>query len=540
MQAQIRHAWYTPVSNMRTLLIVAAGTILAAQTPIFRASTRLIQVSVIVTDHRGDPVTGLNQDDFTVFDQGRRQKIVFFSEQSPGQEPAAAQGDKLAFANRLPAAGSATVVLFDRLNTRLSEAAFARARVAKFLDGVRPDDRIALYGLSTDLIVLHDFTEDPAELVRALNLFRPVQSQENAITTFEESNTGHPGMDWFENKGDQKASDTEMVGRVEITSRALVAIANHLAGMPGRKNLVWVSGSFPISIGYLQKRIMGARPEKDTFDGEVQMAARALSNANVAIYPVDAHVLGTLGGAYDARLAPKPGLAQLQNTIPMPEMQPIAELGTMDTLAEETGGRVFAHTNDIEGAVRKAIDDSRFSYTLAYYPDHDQWDGRFREIKVKVGRAGVEVRHRRGYLAVAETAPAPAPVALSEVIRRPIESGELGITVQLDPLGGRRFKLHLTLDTSAMRFEQKDGRWDGQVEVLFVQLGRDDNDVASYGQTLTFRLSPQTHMSATRDGLKISATETIEEHATELRVAARDQGTGAAGSVYIPVTRILR
>lgn len=48
------------------------------------------------------------------------------------------------------------MVLFDRLNTRFEDSAFAKARLEKFLSGVRPDDRIALYGLSTSLVVPHE------------------------------------------------------------------------------------------------------------------------------------------------------------------------------------------------------------------------------------------------------------------------------------------------------------------------------------------------------------------------------------------------
>jgi VWFA-related protein len=75
-------------------------------------------------------------------------------------------------------------------------------------------------------------------------------------------------------------------------------------------------------------------------------------------------------------------------------------IDTMHLLANDTSGRAFYNTNDIGGSVRQTIDDARVTYVLSYYPSHDKWDGRFREIKVTVGRSGVEVRHRKGYLAV--------------------------------------------------------------------------------------------------------------------------------------------
>ena len=542
--------------TFRSALIALPAAILLAQTPSFRVATRLIQVNVVVTDHRGEAVTGLKKDDFSVFDQGRQQKIAFFGEQSGRTQRAAVAGSAKAapvvFSNRPDekggaSYGSATVILFDRLNTKFLDAGFAHERVAKFLSGVRPDDRIALYGLSSKLVILHDFTQDASALLRALNEYKPVETNLTRATTFKESNSGSgagsdymPTIDWFENKGNQKESDILMTGRVGATAAALEAIADHLAGLPGRKNLVWVSAAFPINLGYFQTRIMGARPERESFDAEVEAAARALSNANVAIYPVDAHALGTLNGVYDSAGAPKPGLRQNQVSIPMPEEIAPEELGTMTTLALATGGRVFTNGNDIAGAVRRAIDDSAFTYTLGYYPDHEKWDGKFREIKVKVKESGVEVRSRSGYLAVADTTPALAPETVAETIRSPLESGELGVSVEPEDLGDGRVKLHIRMDASAMRFEEKDGRWDGQVEVLWVQLGPDGQDVSGHGQTLNLRLSPETYNGLAREGLKIVSTETIDTRAVQLRFAARDPATGAAGSVFIPIQSLVK
>jgi VWFA-related protein len=179
------------------------------------------------------------------------------------------------------------VVLFDRLNTRFEDSAFAKARLEKFLSGVRPDDRIALYGLSSGLVILHDFSDSAVALTRALDDFRPIESRETTVTTFKEAHTGDPAMDAMINDTNQRVSDLYMGRRIASTAAAMVTTANRLAGIPGRKNLVWVSTAFPISIGYFQKRLPGTRPERNSFDSEVEKAARALSNANVAIYPVE-------------------------------------------------------------------------------------------------------------------------------------------------------------------------------------------------------------------------------------------------------------
>jgi VWFA-related protein len=555
----------------RFALVAASIALLAGQTPItkgptpvtpsatspstFHVSTRLIQVNVIVHDKKGDPAPGLTKDQFTLFDQGTAQRLVFFSDQCASQQPgpstpvaakpAASAGTNI-FSNRpeegAAAAGSVTAILFDSLNTDFLDTGFARARVEKFLKGIQPGDRVALYGLSTKLLVLHDFTGDADALVQALEKFKAEENPQTSAAKFKESNLGDPTVDAMENDLNQRRSDLFMGARVQATAAALEAVAKHLAGLPGRKNLVWVSGSFPMSIGYFQKRLPGARPVKGAFDKEVEAAARALSSANVAIYPVDARGLTTLGGVFNAATAPRMGAAGMLRSGRPPDLAPIRDVGTMQALADATGGRVFENTNDIEGAVRSAIDDSRCTYVLGYYPDHDKWDGNFREIKVRV-KSGVEMRYRSGYMAFPD-APLDqnrAPLAAASLLAEPIESTELGITVQIEPHlgpGERQIRAHLRFDTSAMRFEQKDGRWMDDLDVLWMQLDAKGGLLVSNGQTLTLKLSPETYAGAAANGVKMSTTETIADQTVQIRFVARDRGTGAEGSVTVPVGKV--
>ena len=74
--------------------------------------------------------------------------------------------------------------------------------------------------------------------------------------------------------------------------------------------------------------------------------------------------------------------------------------GTMRDMADRTGGMAFYNTNGLDGAIRKSIEDGSTYYTLAYYPEDKNWNGKFRKIQVKVNRSGVKLRHRMGYYAV--------------------------------------------------------------------------------------------------------------------------------------------
>src|SRR5262249_31475917 len=156
-------------------------------------------------------------------------------------------------------------------------------------------------------------------------------------------------------------------------------------------------GSFPFSIGYDSiSTVENATAERRTFSVEFERTVRAVNTSNLAIYPVDARgLVAQLSTLPDASRSGAPGLTG-EPTIPAVNLRgsfDVSTQQTMQTLAERTGGRAFYDTNDLRGAIRRAVDDARATYVLGYYPAHDQWDGRFYEIKVQVKRPGAQVRH---------------------------------------------------------------------------------------------------------------------------------------------------
>src|ERR1700690_305704 len=142
------------------------------QETLIRSSVRLVQVSVVVEDKKGNPVTGLKPEDFTVLDEGKPQKIAFFIPDAPAPatpvpELTAAHPASLlppnAFTNRYDLKGqdppsAVTVVLFDALNTAPQDQSFVRKEVIRFLQTLKPQDHVAVYGLTQQLFTLHEFT----------------------------------------------------------------------------------------------------------------------------------------------------------------------------------------------------------------------------------------------------------------------------------------------------------------------------------------------------------------------------------------------
>ncbi|MFZ0806433.1 MAG: VWA domain-containing protein, partial [Candidatus Sulfotelmatobacter sp.] len=156
----------------------------AAAETVIRSSVRLVQVSVVVEDKKGNPVTDLKQEDFTLHDEGKPQRIAFFTAPlpTPVAPPESNQRASLlppnAFTNRYDlkgqdAPGAVTVVLFDALNTAPQDQSFVRKEVIRFLQSLKPQDHVAVYGLTSQLLILHDFTRDAADLVAAAQRFTP-------------------------------------------------------------------------------------------------------------------------------------------------------------------------------------------------------------------------------------------------------------------------------------------------------------------------------------------------------------------------------
>lgn len=511
-----------------------------------RVTTRVVQVSVIAQDGDGHPVTGLTQDDFKILDNGIPQKIVSFSQQSGRLTADVTPGVRLisanTFSNRVDETTgvppSVTVILLDALNTDFHDMASARAQVVKVLRQLHPEDRVALYELTTKLIVLHDFTSDTATLLRALGDAPNPQSgapeatlevtaaTEATLMAGGKGSLPAPDPGWLTGMLEREAV-FDQKNKVESTTDAFIQIAQHLSRLPGRKNLVWVSGSFPINIDWSPGK------ESPSFISQIADAAHAMSDASVAIYPVDARGLV-------AQSLNQPGVlfSKHKSSRPAP-----ATLDTMQALAKGTGGVAYYNTNDIGGAIRRAIDDSSLTYELTYYPTNDKWDAKFREIKVEVKRPGVHLRYRNGYFATQALPSTPESQAklMTAAARDPLEATQLGLTVQInavDAPGPRKVKVEVRVDPDQLHFALNAGQWSDNVEVAWVELDSSGNDVGHGTKTLNLNFPDEMRDKTLKEGLKFTNAIALVDGCAELRLVARDGGTGAIGSVNIPLTRI--
>jgi len=393
-----------------------------------RASTQLVVVDVVVTDSKQNPIQGLKASDFTLLEKNVPQQIKNFEEHKsfPPAEAAKLQPiPKLppgVFTNYspIPVSHTLNVLLLDTLNTPLKDQAFVRDQLRKYLNGAPPGDRIAIFGLSTRLYLLQGFTSDPETLKAAVN-----QKNLKSSPLLDDAVGGGTGpeslsdmMSGFGNSPgmaqavanvqqfEAETSSFQLQLRDRYTLDALNQLARGLSGLPGRKNLIWFSGSFPINIlpdGDIQNPFAVVASAEDEF----RETTNLLTASQVAVYPVDARGLMT-APMYNASNSGKKYASSptaFTKDLQKFSQQTADEHSTMLQMAEETGGRAFINTNDLAHAVTQAIEAGSNYYTLYYSPTDTNWNGNFRKIQVKLQQQGYNLAYRRGYYADNPNAP---------------------------------------------------------------------------------------------------------------------------------------
>ena len=490
-----------------SFLVAAASLAQDPLPPIIRVTTRLVQLSVIVHDRKGQPVSDLKKEDFKLFDRGKEQTVATFAlDVSDASSKPAPKLPPNIFSNRVQGAGvstSVTAILFDTLNTKISDQANARAQLIKFMHQVRPDDHIALYRLGRDGIsILHDFTDDTDHLRSVLEKLRATQPT---------GRMGPPsdpyvvvGAEFLGPNSD--AIEESMLDSGDLfrsAAQGMVELSRHLAAIPGRKNLVWISGSFPLVPGL---------------------------GSTISVYPIDAR------GIMDAPATP---ISQHPGYVPQQHVTP-PYLEAMQLVAQRTGGRAFFNRNDIDNGIRTAIDDARLTYRIGFYSSSEDWDSKFHELKVKVKRSGLEVRHRAGYLAspLQPLTPSTLDAEIAGQIASPLDSAAVGINARTDivdkPNPGT-LMVTLQITPEDLYLQQKGDRWIGNLELVFAQLAAGGKALARIDQTVALNLTQSHYDDTFKRGMIMYKSIELDKGAEAVRVVVLDRSTGNIGSLRIPV-----
>lgn len=575
----------------RWLAMVAATTLVCAQlcaqlfgqqaqppaapipAPTIRVTTHMVLVDVVVTDKQGKAVTGLHPEDFVVEENGKAQKIASLT--TPSENAPAAPALPPGIYSNKPQYRSTgapiTVMLLDALNTPFTDQAYARRQMLAFVkENFKPGDRMAVFTLTGPMNVLQDFTGDPQTLYTALQRYRPQTQPLTSSTQPAISNADGPatagsvvatldasslppsdsGSDASALRGGGGGSSAAIAAaqlalasfegaqvayakdqRAVLTLNALGSLARILGGLPGRKNLIWVTGDLPFSFIPEDRVMTDAELAEDlpsmdtrrveehasgnyaaTFRAshaeEIRETASHLASAQVAVYPVDARGLS------------------ISTDIDSQE--------TMREMAHETGGRAYVNQNEIKVGVERAFADESAAYTIGYYPENKKNDGKYRQIKVKVKRDGVELHNRRGYYAIDPTQmkgynpQQEVSTALGDIV----PSTMVSFTAQVKPPSANSVpgKIGVTYLVDASTLSTEDASGGKRLNVVFyASIFSGGKIVANSSQKVDQTFDANVYSQIVQKGLMLHLD--LDPKPGQLRLAVQDSRTGMVGTI---------
>jgi VWFA-related protein len=379
---------------------------------VFQANARIVVLDVVVSGKNRRPLTGLQKQDFLLSEDGHPQTITHFEEHTGAQLLEVTPPDQTPniFTNipRVKPSDSVTVLLFDSLNTPLDDQRYARAQMLKYLKKPEPGSRIAIFMLGTQLRLLQSFTDDPALLTAAINNRKNGAAPETSplLESTAETAATQETIDALMKYAPDAAANMQQFAaeegstrgenRLKLTLEALQELAAYLGGIPGRKNVAWFSGAFPVAIfpnSALPDEFGAQRDDQE----EVRKTDALLTAAQVAIYPIAPEGIAT-DSLYSAGADSR--LTQRQLSKPQQEAQQRnANHAAMDLIATGTGGAAFYGTNSLTDALDHVTSHGSNFYTLTYTSTNSATDGKFRKIQVQLTHSGYQLAYRRGYYA---------------------------------------------------------------------------------------------------------------------------------------------
>ena len=478
-----------------------------------RTVTRAIVLDMVASDERGELVRGLTREDFSILEDGKAQAIASFdssavSETAIGQQ---ATDNRQTPPNEVADTSSAskqTILVLDEMNTSFVDVGYARFCLNKFLhqNAGRLSQPTTLMALTNDgLIELHGPSLDGPAIWHALDRHRGA-------------------LPWRQLNG--VGSERE---RLNLSAFALHQIAVAGAGSSVRRNIIWLTAGFPL----VSTSPFGGASQQGLYDSIRQLSDEML-RARVVVYTVDPR-----GAPVNLISLDFTDLGSGQNKTQITTIRTTGfEDLALERFARETGGRSFWGRNDIDAEIAHAVNEGSGYYTLSYYSSNHNFDGKFRKIAVRVNRAGVRLRARAGYFAVADP---PLPTGkqlwlfLEEALRNPMPYTSIAVTAA--PTPERNGLQHLSVKLAPSQLVWHKASESSQECSLMAEV----ESFTSRGKPLrSRRYTLQGRRQA--KGSSSDSKEMADQHvvidlelpslnaAERLRVVVRDEATGHMGT----------
>src|SRR5499427_233601 len=364
--------------------------------PTIRATTELVLVSVVARDKKGNLIRDLEQQDFTVLEDGQKQQVASFDFENIDELALAQQTVASTNGTSVPAPAAVNpqpvehaplardrrlILLFFDFSAMDPEQIDRAVDAAKKYVNTRMHsaDLIAMVSLSTKMQLDLDFTDDKTKIRSTLSAYNSSSGQ-----GFDNGSTG--GAEGSaESGGSFTADDTDYnTFSADRKLLALQSIIQSVGNLSQKKSLIYFSN------GISQSGVDN--------QSALRAATAAAVKANVAIYPLDVRGLQALPGGGEAQNASLHGQSAYTGASVLNDLNSnAATQETLSTLAADTGGKAFFDSNDFSGVFSQVQNDTSAYYILGYTSSNHVKDGRFRRIKVLVNRPDVKLEYRGGY-----------------------------------------------------------------------------------------------------------------------------------------------
>ena len=549
---------------------------------VLRAHANLVLVDAVVTD-KGKAVHNLDRNRFHIFEDGREQTISAFDEHQPAATSPVPRHIKLppnSYTNIpiYPDSGVVNVLLLDGLNTPAVNQMDMRRQMIEYMGKVQPGTSMAIFTLASQLRLVSGFTNDPSQLVKAMQsakgqpqpsvMLDPASAQSLESATDEMINahtTADAVASMQQFAADIAAYQTDV--RVRMTLDGLQDLARYLGTTPGRKNLIWFSGSFPIALepdSTLKSPYNAMRNYAD----DIRETNDLLTAARVAVYPVDARGLVSMpsvDASYKMSGNPIGGGSFARDTSRFLS-KTINEQGTMQQVAEETGGEAFLNTNDLTQAMTRAVESGSSYYTISYVPSDALFDGKFHKLLLRIDNASYKLAYRRGYYAdapdkaVANTTPGkpnllveaamhgapPATQILFQARVLPsadplfknanLPSGPAGAMAASLKAPVTRYAIQLSVDPRKLTYEETpDGGHRTSIEFAVMAYDENGKRLNYYDRAVQLNLKPDQFTRLMATGVPALLALDLPVGKVALRIIVLDQAAGRAGSIEVPL-----
>jgi hypothetical protein len=209
----------------------------------------------------------------------------------------------------------------------------------------------------------------------------------------------------------------------------------------------------------------------------------------------------------------------------------------MEEVAKQTGGRAYFNQNEIKDGIALAASDERGSYTLGYYSDNKKWDGKFRNIKVRVSQDDTQLRYRKGYFAIE---PGPAKnhnyeQDVAAALAVDVPATQVSFQAQAKPIDPCKIRVVFLVDAHTLTAEDSGGKMKMNVNLYATVWGVGDKNLASQSIKVDKSFDTATYQQILDHGMMVPIDMEVPAGSKELRLAVLDNKTGFIGTLSGPL-----